>query len=289
MRRRGRPPHPDVLTPREWEVLSLLRERLTNEQIAERLGITVRAARFHVSEILSKLNVSSRGEAAAWQPSPEHRRWRLQTGVQIVSLLAAVALLAGLGVLAWTVANRGGSSTETVVLPTLPPPAAPGGPEWVALEQRPLNLPTMPSSGVCPVVPGRQVSPGLGVALGGGPVYPVLDADTAIDIGQFPIGGEWLGNKMLWISPPGFTGKVLIRGGRLDGDGQVGFDNGAPAFLIPLSELRLDTAAAGAPPSGEWYNWATYTRMQAPGCYAYQVDGDGLSYTIVFRAVLTTS
>jgi DNA-binding CsgD family transcriptional regulator len=289
MRRRGRPPHPDVLTPREWEVLSLLRERLTNEQIAERLGITVRAARFHVSEILSKLNVSTRGEAAAWEPSPEHRRWRLQTGFQVVSLLAALAVLAGLGVLAWTVVNGGGSSTETVALPTLPPPVAPGGPEWVALEQRPLNLPAMPSSGVCPVVPGRQVTPGLGIALGGGPVYPVLDADTAIDIGRFPIGGEWLGNKMLWIAPPGFTGKVLIRGGRLDGDGQVGFDNGAPAFLAPLSELRLDTAAAGAPPSGEWYNWATYTRMQAPGCYAYQVDGDGLSYTIVFRAVLTTS
>ena len=26
MKRRGRPPHPDVLTPREWEVHALLRE-----------------------------------------------------------------------------------------------------------------------------------------------------------------------------------------------------------------------------------------------------------------------
>jgi DNA-binding NarL/FixJ family response regulator len=39
MNRRGRPPHPDVLTPREWEVLALLREELTDQAIADRLGI----------------------------------------------------------------------------------------------------------------------------------------------------------------------------------------------------------------------------------------------------------
>jgi DNA-binding NarL/FixJ family response regulator len=52
--RRGRPPYPDVLTPREWEVLSLIREGLTNDEIAECLGLTERGARFHVSEILSQ-------------------------------------------------------------------------------------------------------------------------------------------------------------------------------------------------------------------------------------------
>nr|AQQ74597.1 hypothetical protein [uncultured bacterium] len=70
---RGRPPYPDVLTPREWEVLALIREGLTNEQIASRLGITERGARFHVSEILSKLYVSSRAEAAAWRPEARRR------------------------------------------------------------------------------------------------------------------------------------------------------------------------------------------------------------------------
>src|SRR3989442_14848523 len=64
MPKRGRPPHPDILTPREWEVLALLRERLTNRQIAERLAISVHAARYHVSEILSKLGVGTREEAA---------------------------------------------------------------------------------------------------------------------------------------------------------------------------------------------------------------------------------
>ena len=66
---RGRTPYPDVLTPREWEVLALLREGLTNEQIARRLGITERGAKYHVSEILSKLGLDSRKEAATWQRS----------------------------------------------------------------------------------------------------------------------------------------------------------------------------------------------------------------------------
>jgi len=39
MPKRGRPPHPGTLTPCESEVLELLRLDLTNEQIAERLGI----------------------------------------------------------------------------------------------------------------------------------------------------------------------------------------------------------------------------------------------------------
>src|SRR5688500_19824408 len=71
MRRlRGRPRYNDVLTPREWQVLSLLREGLTNEQIALRLGITFDTAKFHVSEILGKLGVETRQEAAAWRGQP---------------------------------------------------------------------------------------------------------------------------------------------------------------------------------------------------------------------------
>ena len=66
MKRRGRPPWPDVLTPRQWQVLELLREGLTNEQIAARLGISVDGVKFHVSEILGKLGVTSRNEAARW-------------------------------------------------------------------------------------------------------------------------------------------------------------------------------------------------------------------------------
>src|SRR5436305_652921 len=67
MSRRGRPPYPDVLTPRQWQVLALLREGLSNEQIARRLGISIDGVKFHVREILGKLGVGSRNEAAEWQ------------------------------------------------------------------------------------------------------------------------------------------------------------------------------------------------------------------------------
>ena len=85
--RRGRPRHDDVLTPREWEVLNLLRDGLTNEQIAARLAITADTAKFHVSEILSKLGVENRQQAAAWQGRPR--------GVSIAGLPAAIARYAG--------------------------------------------------------------------------------------------------------------------------------------------------------------------------------------------------
>jgi DNA-binding CsgD family transcriptional regulator len=53
------------LTRREAEVLSLLAEGRTNRQIGQELFITEKTASLHVSQILAKLGVASRGEAAA--------------------------------------------------------------------------------------------------------------------------------------------------------------------------------------------------------------------------------
>ena len=57
---------PDSLTPREREVAGLLAEGLTNAGLADRLYISPRTAAVHVSNILSKLGMSSRSEVAAW-------------------------------------------------------------------------------------------------------------------------------------------------------------------------------------------------------------------------------
>ncbi|MGZ4696342.1 MAG: response regulator [Oryzihumus sp.] len=54
------------LTPREREVLVLLAEGGTNRQIARLLGVTERTARTHVSNILAKLGLASRTQAALW-------------------------------------------------------------------------------------------------------------------------------------------------------------------------------------------------------------------------------
>jgi DNA-binding CsgD family transcriptional regulator len=66
MARRGRPPHPDVLTPRQREVLTLVRDGLSNREIADRLDISLDGAKFHVQEIIGRLGVTSRREAAEW-------------------------------------------------------------------------------------------------------------------------------------------------------------------------------------------------------------------------------
>jgi len=61
-----RPQQPGFdLTERELEVLALMVEGLTNNQIAQRLEISVSTAKFHVSTILSKLNAASRTEAVS--------------------------------------------------------------------------------------------------------------------------------------------------------------------------------------------------------------------------------
>ncbi|ADB51749.1 helix-turn-helix transcriptional regulator [Conexibacter woesei] len=60
------PPNPlAVLNARELEVLAELARGGRNRQIAEALAITPHTVKFHVANILRKLGVSSRGEAAA--------------------------------------------------------------------------------------------------------------------------------------------------------------------------------------------------------------------------------
>lgn len=56
------------LTPRERDVLNLIGEGLTNQEIAKRLVIEVGTVKNHVHNILKKLDVSSREEAASYLP-----------------------------------------------------------------------------------------------------------------------------------------------------------------------------------------------------------------------------
>ena len=65
-RERGRPAHPDVLTPAEWRVVEAVRHGLRNREIALRQGVSLDAVKFHVANALAKLGLSGRHELRRW-------------------------------------------------------------------------------------------------------------------------------------------------------------------------------------------------------------------------------
>lgn len=60
----GRQPLPEPLSQRELEVLKLVVEGLSNQEIADRLIISLATAKTHVRNILNKLSVDDRTQAA---------------------------------------------------------------------------------------------------------------------------------------------------------------------------------------------------------------------------------
>jgi NarL family two-component system response regulator LiaR len=59
----------EPLTPREQEVLALIAAGATNQEIADRLVVSIKTVKTHVSNILSKLQLQSRYEAAIYYRS----------------------------------------------------------------------------------------------------------------------------------------------------------------------------------------------------------------------------
>jgi DNA-binding CsgD family transcriptional regulator/catechol 2,3-dioxygenase-like lactoylglutathione lyase family enzyme len=64
--KRGRPRHPDVLTPAEWRVVHGVRHGMSNRAIGRRLHISLDAVKYHVANALGKLALGSRAELRHW-------------------------------------------------------------------------------------------------------------------------------------------------------------------------------------------------------------------------------
>ena len=168
-----------------------------------------------------------------------------------------------------------GSSTSIPVRPS----TASGS---VAVVHHPLHLPTIRPGQRCPVtLSRRQPDPALGIVQGLGPAGPVgLSAHGVLHYGapnpdRF-VDRSWGGQKVLWAVDNSVDGAVLVRGRQLDGPHRLGFNDPA------LPELVLEPKPVSHP--GGWRDYPSYTRLRAPGCYAYQVDTPSRSFVIVFRA-----
>ena len=137
--RGGRPRHPDVLTPAEWRVLDALREGGANAEIAARLGISTNTVRYHISNMLAKIELRDRRALAAWRPEGERRRlggllavpaavWSVGrrlvwVGAGVVAVAGVVVVVVALVALEVIVEGDGNSPT-TVGPPTARPTAA---------------------------------------------------------------------------------------------------------------------------------------------------------------------
>ncbi len=176
-------------------------------------------------------------------------------------------------------------------------------PGWQSLQQRALHLPALAPGAACPTTHGHLVQADLGIGLGSGPAYPILGELTSdvqqgqthgilqiVDAASAGAGANgWGGMKVLWVIAPTYHGFVLVRGHQLAGPREVRFNGGVDQpgntdlTTPPLAALRL---VAPVPWSTEpWVNWPSQTRVQVPGCYAYQVDGTTFSAVIVFQTI----
>ncbi len=141
MGQRGRPRHPDVLTPREWEVLDHIAAGRSNDEIATAMGISLAGVKFHVSSILSKLGVASRHEAAVLRRSGGQRAglvgafglWRasMRRVALVAGAAATVMVFIVVAVLAWgiylTRTTGGDRDTPTLVRAAATPTPTPWG------------------------------------------------------------------------------------------------------------------------------------------------------------------
>jgi DNA-binding CsgD family transcriptional regulator/catechol 2,3-dioxygenase-like lactoylglutathione lyase family enzyme len=71
MASRGRPPHPDILTPAEWRVVNGVRHGMTNRLIAVGQGVSLDAVKEHVANAIAKLGLADRRALRHWQGAPK--------------------------------------------------------------------------------------------------------------------------------------------------------------------------------------------------------------------------
>jgi hypothetical protein len=197
--------------------------------------------------------------------------------------MRATAELVGLALMVTLAGCAGRADTSPQLSPTGPAASSPSADPFAAL-RRPWAHPPIPSGAACPVTTEVQSpDPELGPLLGTGPARAAgLGAGAVLEYVSPTAGATWRdrswgGQKVLWAVDPAELGPVLIRGRRLDGPGEVAFEDPAQP------ELHLNTSSYEGQ-GGGWRDNPSYTRLKAPGCYVYQVDTSAGTWSVVFTA-----
>ena len=192
---------------------------------------------------------------------------------RLVPLLAALLLVAACG---------GGGLPAGSETPA-PSDQQQVDPDFVALAERSLNLP-FASSDNCPVTSAELLSPTEPMTLGEGPIYATgLGSSSTLRISPDPGDSQYQLGTVTWLAMPDFSGKVLVRGERIDQSGAIAFHYPAGISEGPgTSSLKLNTMDVAT--AGYWSSWYADVLVTSPGCYAFQVDTQDLSDVIVFLA-----
>ena len=220
--RGGRPRHPDVLTPAEWRVLEALREGGTNAEIGARLGISADAVKYHISNMLGKLELRDRRALAAWRP--EERR-RLGAVFAVPAALAyvvrplvwvgigtaaaagvTVAVVAAVAVVAVVLVGLPGSGEpSSIALPSLATPEATSTPAPTpTATPTPAATPTTTPSPSPTPTPDATATPTPDPSPTPAPGGPVMRYDRFDPTGEASTPGSYA-----FLMPDGDTTRVV--------------------------------------------------------------------------------
>ena len=233
--------------------------------------------------------------------------WRILGGILLLMLLAGCASngssgngsvdAAGTATTSSSSQASKATSTTTNTASVATTVATPTSASTSDLANKPLHLPSVGAGAACPVSQIRSgVVPGRQYALGNGPVYLVVSNPTpTIQYTVAPFIGDTTstlgGSRSIWAINSNYQGTVLIRGQQLGGNNPLRFNGGLDQVNSNsqgtepiLNDLRLNGQQGQ---NSSWSSFVTFTRLQAPGCYGIQVDGQNFSEVIVFQASAT--
>jgi DNA-binding CsgD family transcriptional regulator/predicted enzyme related to lactoylglutathione lyase len=84
-KKRGRPPHDDLLTETEWTIVHAVQHGLTTREIAKRRGVSFDAVKFHIDNAMAKVGVSNRQALRRWFRAPKGSALSSEKNMQGVS------------------------------------------------------------------------------------------------------------------------------------------------------------------------------------------------------------